>query len=224
MIAQIDEEHAAMVADTVAPAGETDGLPDIGRAERPAGMGTVTVHGGLLLREGRHHSREAPQVKRGPRAAAQKAPSAQPADLPGSTVNPHMMCMSHNAFSHPVGHPEPPFEASPSAWRTLPLDGHFDLVYEDATGAWSNRSLEARELKLGPGRTLLGGIDARRGGYRGFRVDRIRRLTDGATGERIETGILDRLLGRAEAQRRADALRIRRQTRARRRAVLVGPA
>ncbi|MHB2206746.1 hypothetical protein [Methylobacterium sp. CM6257] len=132
--------------------------------------------------------------------------------------------MSHNAFSHPVGHPEPPFKASPSAWRTLPLDGHFDLVYEDATGAWSNRSLEARELKLGPGRTLLGGIDARRGGYRGFRVDRIRRLTDGATGERIETGILDRLLGRAEAQRRADALRIRRQTRARRRAVLAGPA
>ncbi|WP_409568161.1 hypothetical protein [Methylobacterium sp. E-066] len=78
--------------------------------------------------------------------------------------------------------------------------------------------MAARELKLGPGRTLLGGIDARRGGYRGFRVDRIRRLTDGATGERIEAGILDRLLARAEAQRRADALRIRRQTHARRRA------
>ncbi|MGH1572499.1 hypothetical protein ACRAWG_19700 [Methylobacterium sp. P31] len=132
--------------------------------------------------------------------------------------------MSHNAFSHPAGHREPPFKASPSTWRTLPLDGHFDLVYEDATGVWSNRSLEARELKLGPGRTLLGGIDARRGGYRGFRVDRIRRLTDGATGERIETGILDRLLSRAEAQRRTDAPRIRRQTRARRRAVLAGPA
>lgn len=135
-----------------------------------------------------------------------------------------MMSMNHNAFSFSGDRLEAPLETAPSAWRTLPLDGHFDLVYEDATGAWSNRSLEARELKLGPGRTLLGGIDARRGGYRGFRVDRIRRLTDGATGERIETGILDRLLGRAEAQRRADALRIRRQARARRRAVLTGPA
>lgn len=132
--------------------------------------------------------------------------------------------MNHNAFSEPEGRPDMTFETTPSVWRTLPLDGHFDLVYEDATGAWSNRSLDARELKLGPGRTLLGGIDARRGGYRGFRVDRIRRLTDGSTGERIETGILDRLLGRAEAQRRADALRIRRQTRARRRAVMAGPA
>jgi predicted DNA-binding transcriptional regulator YafY len=135
-----------------------------------------------------------------------------------------MMCMNHNAFSQPEGRRDMTFETAPSVWRTLPLDGHFDLVYEDATGAWSNRSLDARELKLGPGRTLLGGIDARRGGYRGFRVDRIRRLTDGATGERIETGILDRLLGRAEAQRRADALRIRRQSRARRRAVMAGPA
>jgi predicted DNA-binding transcriptional regulator YafY len=132
--------------------------------------------------------------------------------------------MSHNAFSSPAARPEPPVGASSSAWRTLPLDGHFDLVYEDATGAWSSRSLSARELKLGPGRTLLGGIDARRGVYRGFRVDRIRRLIDGATGERIETGILDRLLGRAEAQRRADAQRIRRQADARRRAALDGSA
>lgn len=108
--------------------------------------------------------------------------------------------MNHNAFSFSGDRLQAPLETAPGAWRTLPLDGHFDLVYEDATGAWSNRSLEARELKLGPGRTLLGGIDARRGGYRGFRVDRIRRLTDGATGERIETGILDRLLARAVEQ------------------------
>ncbi|MEL6063617.1 MULTISPECIES: hypothetical protein [unclassified Methylobacterium] len=126
--------------------------------------------------------------------------------------------MNDNAFFPKAVEPATPRDPPPRAWRTLPLDGRFDLVYEDATGAWSNRSLEARELKLGPGRTLLGGIDARRGGYRGFRVDRIRRLVDGATGERIETGILDRLLGRAEAQRRAAALRIKRQARARRRA------
>lgn len=123
---------------------------------------------------------------------------------------------------------ERPAKAAPertaAGWRTLPLEGRFDLVYEDAVGAWSNRSLDARELRLGPGRTLLGGIDARRGGYRGFRVDRIRRLVDGATGERIETGILDRLLARVEAQRRADALRIRRQARARRKAAVAAVA
>ncbi|WP_370693803.1 hypothetical protein [Methylobacterium sp. NEAU K] len=132
--------------------------------------------------------------------------------------------MRQNAFFDPARRPGRPVETPPGAWRTLPLDGRFDIAYEDATGVWSNRSLDARELRLGPGRTLLGGIDALRGGYRGFRVDRIRRLTDGTTGERIETGILDRLLGRAEAQRRANAMRIRRQTRARRHAALTGPA
>ncbi|GAB6971197.1 hypothetical protein [Methylobacterium phyllosphaerae] len=132
--------------------------------------------------------------------------------------------MTDNVFFAPERPARPAPGSAPAGWRTLPLAGHFDLVYEDAAGAWSNRSLDARELRLGPGRTLLGGIDARRGGYRGFRVDRIRRLVDGATGERIETGILDRLLGRAEAQRRADALRIRRQTRLRRKAAVGSPA
>ena len=131
-----------------------------------------------------------------------------------------MMSMIENAFSDPKGRPGRPVETPPSPWRTLPLNGRFDLVYEDATGTWSSRSMSARELKLGPGRTLLGGIDTRSGSYRGFRVDRIRRLTDGGTGERIETGILDRLLGRAEAQRRADAMRTRRQANAGRRAIL----
>lgn len=92
-----------------------------------------------------------------------------------------------------------------SAWRTLPISGVFDLVYEDRAGAWTTRTLEARELKLGPGRTLLGGIDLARGLYRGFRVDRIRRLTDHATGERIETGILDRLFALAKPARRRPA-------------------
>ncbi|GEP05964.1 hypothetical protein MOX02_40020 [Methylobacterium oxalidis] len=104
----------------------------------------------------------------------------------------------------------PAAERQEGAWRVLPLEGTFDLVYEDGTGAWSARRLEARELKLGPGRTLIGGIDRGRGGYRGFRVDRIRRLTDGATGQRVETGILDLLLGRAEAQRRERAALARR--------------
>ena len=135
-----------------------------------------------------------------------------------------MMSMNNKAFSPAAPGALAPLGPPVSAWRTLPLDGHFDLVYEDAAGAWSSRSVQARELKLGPGRTLLGGIDARRGLYRGFRVDRIRRLVDGATGERLETGILDRLLGRAETQRRAAALRVRRQAPARRKIVARRPA
>lgn len=89
------------------------------------------------------------------------------------------------------------------AWRTLPLEGVFEVVYEDARGAWTSRILDARELKLGPGRTLLGGTDRAHGLYRGLRADRIRRLTEPASGTRIETGILDWLLARADAQRRA---------------------
>lgn len=91
-------------------------------------------------------------------------------------------------------------ERRDGAWRVLALEGTFEIVYEDANGAWSTRRVEARELKLGPGRTLLGGIDRGRGGYRGFRTDRIRRLAVG--GQRIEAGILDWLLARAETQRR----------------------
>ncbi|MBB2964116.1 hypothetical protein [Methylobacterium sp. R2-1] len=88
-------------------------------------------------------------------------------------------------------------------WRTLLLEGTFEVVYEDARGAWTTRTLDARELKLGPGRTLLGGTDRAHGLYRGLRADRIRRLTEPASGTRIETGILDWLLARAEAQRKA---------------------
>lgn len=98
------------------------------------------------------------------------------------------------------------------AWQVLPLDGRFEITYEDSRGIWSRRVLDARELRLGPGRTLLGGIDRARGGYRGFRVDRIRRLTEEG-GTRIETGILDWLLARAEAQRRQRADLVRRLAR-----------
>lgn len=95
-----------------------------------------------------------------------------------------------------------PAERASGVWRTLTLEGAFEVVYEDARGAWTTRTLDVRELKLGPGRTLLGGTDRAHGLYRGLRVDRIRRLTEPASGTRIETGILDWLLARAEAQRR----------------------
>ncbi|MGU3538313.1 hypothetical protein [Methylobacterium sp. A54F] len=129
--------------------------------------------------------------------------------------------MIDNAFSPPGLLPagagtEIPAERREGAWQVLPLEGRFDLVYEDGNGIWSARTLEARELKLGPGRTLIGGIDRARGGYRGFRVDRIRRLTDGLTGQRIEAGILDLLLARAAEQRRASAALRRKLARAHR--------
>jgi len=100
-----------------------------------------------------------------------------------------------------VGAPEA-IERQEGQWHVLPLEGTFEIVYEDSRGIWSTRRVEARELKLGPGRTLLGGIDRNRGGYRGFRADRIRRLTDPASATRIEAGILDWLLARAQVQRR----------------------
>jgi hypothetical protein len=109
--------------------------------------------------------------------------------------------MRTESFFPPAPRPERPFRAPAAGWRILPISGTFTLVYEDRTGAWSSRTLDARELKLGPGRTLLGGIDRARGLYRGFRVDRIRRLTDHATGERFETGILDRLFALAKPRR-----------------------
>ncbi len=45
MVAQIDEQHAAMVANPVAPARQPHGLVDIAVAERAAGVGPVTMHG-----------------------------------------------------------------------------------------------------------------------------------------------------------------------------------
>ncbi|WP_353612475.1 hypothetical protein [Methylobacterium sp. Leaf456] len=49
------------------------------------------------------------------------------------------------------------------AWRIVPLAGTFDVVCEDARSAWTTRTLDARALKLGPGRTLSGGTDRRPG-------------------------------------------------------------
>ena len=114
-----------------------------------------------------------------------------------------------NAF---VERPPAFIERQDGAWRVLPIEGRFELVYEDGNGAWSVRRLQARELKIGPGRVLVGGTDRDRDGYRGFRADRIHRLTDRDTGERVEHNILDWLIRRAEAARRARAAALRRKT------------
>ena len=126
----------------------------------------------------------------------------------------HRDVMRALAEPRPATAPPQAAERREGAWQVLPLEGVFEIVYEDGRGAWSTRILDARELKLGPGRTLLGGIDRDRGLYRGLRADRIRRLSEPAGSVRIETGILDWLLARAERQRRARAGRQRRAGRA----------
>ena len=45
MVAQVDEQQAAMVADAMAPARQPRLAADIGRAQRAAGMGAIAVHG-----------------------------------------------------------------------------------------------------------------------------------------------------------------------------------
>ena len=58
MVAQIDEQHAAMVALAVDPARQADGRADIGGAQVGAVMGTVGVHGQLLLAQDGWSGRE----------------------------------------------------------------------------------------------------------------------------------------------------------------------
>jgi predicted DNA-binding transcriptional regulator YafY len=89
-----------------------------------------------------------------------------------------------------------------SPWRVCPLEGAFELSYCDEAGNPSLRRVLARELKIGPGKILLGGIDMADDGYRGFRADRIAHLVDAETGEIVWRNILDWLLNRARLQDR----------------------
>jgi predicted DNA-binding transcriptional regulator YafY len=89
-------------------------------------------------------------------------------------------------------------------WHVYPLDGALELDYVDQAGNASRRWVVAHELKVGPGKMLLGGIDLMADdGYRGFRVDRIARLEDAETGLVVEHNILDWLMKRAEQQAKA---------------------
>ena len=44
MVAQIDEQHAAVIADAMAPAGQPDVGAVLGEGQGAAGMGAVAVH------------------------------------------------------------------------------------------------------------------------------------------------------------------------------------
>jgi hypothetical protein len=57
MVAQIDEEHAAMVALAVDPARQADALPGLGGRERAAGVGTVGMGHGVLASSDRRNDK-----------------------------------------------------------------------------------------------------------------------------------------------------------------------
>jgi hypothetical protein len=137
---------------------------------------------------------------------ARSTRTGSPPRLEEQRVNNHIISMIANTNPVPSSPPRPPA----AGWRTLPLSGAFEVVYRDGRGLWSIRRLAAHELRLGPGKALLGGTDRDRDGYRGLRADRIRRLTDRATGERVEADVLDWLLARAARTARE----ARRETRA----------
>jgi predicted DNA-binding transcriptional regulator YafY len=85
-------------------------------------------------------------------------------------------------------------------WHVYPFDGALEIDYVDQAGNLTRRWVIVRELKVGPGKMLLGGIDMANDGYRGFRVDRIERLEDAETGLVVDRNILDWLMKRAEWQ------------------------
>ena len=105
----------------------------------------------------------------------------------------------------PASVPAPVASAGESAWRVLPLEGSFEFSYRDAAGAPSLRRVAAVELKVGPGKLLLGGVDEQLDAYRGFRVDRIHSLRAMDTDDIVTRNILDWLMERAQRQERARA-------------------
>jgi predicted DNA-binding transcriptional regulator YafY len=99
-------------------------------------------------------------------------------------------------------------------WHVYPLEAALELDYVDQAGNPSRRWVIVRELKVGPGKMLLGGIDMTDDGYRGFRVDRIERLEDAETGIEVDRNILDWLMKRAQRQAKARKKALQRLTRA----------
>jgi predicted DNA-binding transcriptional regulator YafY len=109
-----------------------------------------------------------------------------------------MLHMSSSNDRNPEGRATA--ERTEGAWRVYPMEGALELRYCDQFGNPSVRRILARELKVGPGKTLLGGIDMADDGYRGFRADRIDAIVDAETGLVIDRNILDWLIKRAETQ------------------------
>jgi predicted DNA-binding transcriptional regulator YafY len=117
---------------------------------------------------------------------------------------------AHSEIATFPGVPEGPRDEG--AWRVFPLEGALELRYQDVAGNLSRRRVIARELKVGPGKTILGAIDMSDDGYRGFRADRIEWLVDAETGRIVDRNIVDWLIRRAQAQEK-ERRRAERRTR-----------
>ncbi len=119
------------------------------------------------------------------------------------------MMTNHTTTLLHHGRNAPDEERIEGNWHVYPFDGALEIDYVDQAGNPTRRWVIARELKVGPGKMLLGGIDMADDGYRGFRVDRIERLEDAETGCVVDRNILDWLMRRAErqAKERRKALR-----------------
>ena len=82
MVAQIDEQQSAMVADAVAPAGQPHLLADVACAQRAAGMGAITVHNDeLSLDAARKGTCGGALVKNGAKTAIEDLPPPEPASF-----------------------------------------------------------------------------------------------------------------------------------------------
>lgn len=110
------------------------------------------------------------------------------------------MIPNHSTYPIRPASNAPVEERAEGAWHVYPMEGAMELHYTDRAGNPSRRWILVRELKVGPGKTLLGGIDMADDGYRGFRADRIERIVDAETGRVIDRNILDWLIERAERQ------------------------
>lgn len=117
-------------------------------------------------------------------------------------MNNHIRCMVMTSATTLLKHGSnaPIEERIEGNWHVYPFDGALEIDYVDQAGNATRRWVIARELKVGPGKMLLGGIDMSDDGYRGFRVDRIERLEDAETGLVVDRNILDWLMRRAERQ------------------------
>lgn len=126
-------------------------------------------------------------------------------------MNSHILSMIHNHATSLLKHGRnvPNEERIEGHWHVYPFDGALEIDYVDQAGNPTRRWVIARELKVGPGKMLLGGIDMADDGYRGFRVDRIERLEDAETGLVVDRNILDWFMKRVErqAKERRKALR-----------------
>src|SRR4051794_14922031 len=142
-----------------------------------------------------------------PDSRIEKMSRAAPLILAEQNANYHIPSMDMMSQVHSSKDHDKPgrslAERTEGAWRVYPMEGALELHYCDQFGNPSTRRILARELKVGPGKTLLGGIDMADDGYRGFRADRIDMIVDAETGLVIDRNILDWLIKRAESQARA---------------------